>query len=107
MSYGFCYIFLRSPTLKHGAPAVEQLSTTSPSSAFTNCEFDLTDNFLLTPPIDFNDSIDSLRSIDSAAATDSNSDYNDASDIVPISSSEKFGVTTSVLYVTTSTSVSV
>jgi hypothetical protein len=39
-------------------------------------------------------------SIDSVAATDSNSDYNAASDIDPISSSEKSGVTTSILSIT-------
>ena len=50
--------------------------------------------------MNFNDSIDSV------VATDSNSDYNAASDIDPISPSEKFGVTTSVLSITASTSVS-
>jgi len=49
--------------------------------------------------MDFNDSIDSV------AATYSNSDYNAASDIDAISSSGKFGVTTSVLSITVSTSV--
>ena len=39
-------------------------------------------------------------------ATDSNSNYNAASDIDSISSSEKFEVTTSVLLITASTSVS-
>jgi len=50
--------------------------------------------------MDFNDSIDSI------AASDSNSDYNAASDIDPISTSEKLGVTTSILSITASTSVS-
>ena len=44
--------------------------------------------------MDFNDSIDS------GVATDSNSDYNVASDIDPISSSEKSGITTSVQSIT-------
>jgi len=50
--------------------------------------------------MDFNDSIDSV------VATDSNSVYNAASDIDPISSLEKSGVTTSALSITASTSVS-
>jgi hypothetical protein len=50
--------------------------------------------------MDFNDSIDSV------VATDSNSDYTAASDIDPISSPEKSGITTSVLSITASTSVS-
>jgi hypothetical protein len=50
--------------------------------------------------MDFNDSIDSV------ATTDSNFDCDATSDIDPISSSEKFGVTTSVLSITASTSVS-
>jgi len=45
-------------------------------------------------------------SIDSVAATDSNSDYNAASDIYLITSSENFGVTTSVISITAPTSVS-
>ena len=47
--------------------------------------------------MDFNDSINSV------AATGSNSDYNAASDIDPISYSEKSGVKTSVLSITAST----
>jgi hypothetical protein len=75
------------------------------SSPFTDCESDFTDNFFLTSSkeegvLEFNDSIDSV------AATDSDSNSNAASDIDPISFSEKFGVTTSILSITASTSVS-
>ena len=87
------------------SPAVEPQSIPSPSSSFTDCESDFSDNFFLTSfkeggVIDFNDSINSV------SATDSNSDYNTASDIDPIFSSEKSGVTTSVLTTTALTSVS-
>ena len=97
----------RPPTFICGTPAVEPRSITSPSTSFTYCEFDFTDNFAFTSSkeggvIDFNDFIDSLASIDSVTATDSNSGYNPASDIDRISSSEKFGVTTSVLSITVS-----
>jgi len=50
--------------------------------------------------------MDFIDFIDSFLATDSNSDYNAASDIDPISPSEKFWVITSVLSITASTSVS-
>jgi len=50
--------------------------------------------------MDFNDSTDTV------AATDSNSDYNAASDVDTISSSEKFGVTISVLSITAPPAVS-
>ena len=49
----------------------------------------------------FNDSVVSV------AATDSNSDCNAASDIASISTSEKLGITKSVLSITASTLVSV
>ena len=66
------------------SPAVEPRS--SPSSFFTDCESDFSDNFFLTCSkeggvIEFNDSINSV------VAPDSNSDYNAASDIDPITSS--------------------
>jgi hypothetical protein len=91
----------KSPPFTCGTPAIEP-----PSSSFTDCESDFTDNFFLISSkeggvIDFNDSVGSV------AAIGSNSDYNVASDIDPISSSEKFGVTTSVLSITASTSTSV
>jgi hypothetical protein len=65
----------KPPQFKCGPPAVEP-----PSSSLTDYESDFTDNFFLTSSklggvIDYNDSIDSV------AATDSNSDYNAASDI--------------------------
>ena len=89
----------KSPPFTCGTPAIEP-----PSSSFTDCESDFTDNFFLISSkeggvIDFNDSVGSV------AAIGSNSDYNVASDIDPISSSEKFGVTTSVLSITASTSI--
>ena len=49
--------------------------------------------------MDFNDSIGSF------VATDFNSEYNAASDIDPVSSSQKSGVTTSILSIIASTSV--
>ena len=55
----------------------------------------------------FYDSIDSVASINYLAATDSNFDCNAASDIASISTSEKLGVTHSVLSITASTSLSV
>jgi len=70
-----------------------------------DCESDFNDNSFLTSStkevgnMDFNDSIDSV------VATDSNSDYDDASDVDPISSFEKCGIPTSVLTITASTSV--
>ena len=96
---------LRRPTFKCSPPAVEPRPIPSPSSSFTDYESDFSINFLLTfskkeGVIDFNDSINSIT------ATDSNSDYIAASNIDPISSSEKFGVTNSVLSITASTSVS-
>ena len=85
---------IRLPTFKCGPPAVEPQSIPSPSASFTDCESDFSDNFLITSSKeggvpDFNDSINSV------AATDSNFDYNAASDIDHISSSEKFRVTIS------------
>ena len=87
------------------SPAVDQQYINSHSSSFADCESDFTDNCFLTSSkergvIDFNDSIDSV------SATDSNSDYNAAFNIDHISFSEKFGVTTSVLSITASTSIS-
>ena len=80
------------------------LAVELPSSSFTDCGSDFTDNFFLNSSqeagvIDFNGSIDSF------AATNSNSDYNAASNIDPISSSKKFGVATSIFSRTVSTSV--
>ena len=96
---------IQSPPFKYGPPAVEPQYINSNSSSFTDCESDFNDYFFLTSSeeggvTDFNDSINSV------AATDSYSDYNVASDIDPISSSKTFGVTTSVLSITASTSVS-
>ena len=87
---------LKSPPFICGPPAVEPQYINSPSSSFTDCESDFTDDSFLTSSkergvMDFN------YSIDAVVATDSNSDYNAASDIDPISSSEKSGVTTPVL----------
>ena len=85
----------------HRGPPAEEPS----SSSFTDCESGFTDNSFFTSfkqggVMDFNDSIDFV------VATDSNSDYNAAPDSDPISSSEKSGVTTSVLSITATTSVS-
>jgi len=96
---------LTSPPFKCGLPAVERQFINSHSSSLTDCESDFTDNSFFTSSkeggvMDFNDSIDFV------VATDSNSDYNAAFDIDRISSSEKFGVTISVLSITASTSVS-
>jgi len=96
---------IKSPPFKCVPSAVEPQYFNSHSSSFTDCESNFTDNLFLTSckeggVIDFNDSIDSV------AATDSNSDYNAASDVDTIHFYEKFGVTTSVLSITASTSVS-
>jgi len=93
---------IKSPPFKCGPSAVEPQYINSYSSSFTDRESDFTDNFFLTSSkeggvMEFNDSIDSV------AATDSNSDYNTASDNDP--TSEKPGVTASVLSITASTSV--
>jgi len=87
------------------SPAVEPQNVNSHSSSFTDCKTDFTDNLFLTSSkeggvMDFNDSVDSV------AATDSNSNYIATSDVDAISSSEEFGVTTSILSITASTSVS-
>ena len=88
---------------------VEPRSSTSPSSSFTgrvsvSSDSDFIETFLVTSSkedgvADFNDSINSVVAI--------NSDYNAASDINPISTSEKLEVTSSILSIAASTSVSV
>ena len=95
---------------------VEPLSITWLSSSFTDCESassvsDFVDTCLVTSSkeggvTDFNNSIDCLVYI-AVAATDSNSDCNAAPNVASISTSEKSGVTNSVLSITVSTSVSV
>ena len=77
------YTRLKSPPFQCGPPAVEPQYINLQSS-FTDCESNFTDNPLLTSSkeggdMDFDDSIDSV------VATDSNSNYNIASDIDPIS----------------------
>jgi len=94
------YTRIKSPPFQCGPPVVEPQSITLHSSSFTDCKSNFTDNLFLTSSkeggfTDFNDSIDSVT------ATDSNSDYNAASDIDPISSSEISGDTTPVLSITT------